>query len=122
MERVAAGTVEIDRCYKCGGIWLDRGEYEALARLARTRKGSIGQLDIGSSQGESGQRYAMDDVFCPRDGSAMRIVRDAKQQHIEYELCSKCGGMFLDAGELTDMTEFTLGERIQAVLDRLGRG
>lgn len=116
------GSVEIDRCYKCGGIWLDKGEYEAIARFARRHQGTIAAVDIGSSQGESGQRYTMDEVCCPRDGSAMRVVRDAKQQHIEYELCTACGGMFLDAGELADLSEFTLGERIQSVLNRLGRG
>ena len=35
MERVAIDKVEIDRCPKCGGVWLDPGELELLMNRAQ---------------------------------------------------------------------------------------
>ena len=36
--------VEIDRCGKCAGIWLDKGELDQLARVNRARGVSGGVL------------------------------------------------------------------------------
>ena len=30
------GSVVIDRCEKCGGVWLDKGELEALTNQAKS--------------------------------------------------------------------------------------
>jgi len=35
MEQVALGSVVIDRCPDCGGIWLDAGELEELIEAAK---------------------------------------------------------------------------------------
>ncbi len=47
----ARGSVVIDRCEQCGGIWLDRGELEEVTRQ------SGGWFDnfIGSFKNESGE-------------------------------------------------------------------
>ncbi|MBZ0173171.1 MAG: zf-TFIIB domain-containing protein, partial [Phycisphaerales bacterium] len=49
---------------------------------------------------------------CPRDNTPLTQVRDPKQPHVQYDLCPHCGGVFFDTGELADLTEFTLRERI----------
>lgn len=54
--------------------------------------------------------------MCPRDQSLLTEVADAKQMHVLIMICSECGGKLLDAGELIDLAQFTVGERIKAAL------
>ena len=42
-----------------------------------------------------------------------------KQPHIQELACTVCGGVLLDAGELKDLSEFTLGERVKGLFGRL---
>ena len=44
---------------------------------------------------------------------------DADQQHVGFEACTVCGGVFLDAGELTDLAEFTNSEKFKSFWRRL---
>lgn len=39
-----SGTVTIDQCPTCEGIWLDKGELEILARGQADRTGFVGNL------------------------------------------------------------------------------
>lgn len=112
MYKVKAGPVTLDRCPDCGGIWLDNKELE-LAAAADTA--ALKDIDIGGRTrgvGAHGIRC------CPRDKALLVTVTDPKQTHIRYEKCTICGGMFLDAGELKDLTEYTLAERIRNLLNR----
>lgn len=115
MRRVTLGSVAIDRCPTCGGVWLDRGELDALKRtmLKDEHRATLDQLDaLGTDEPEDRPQP----LLCPRDRSRMSVHRDPQQKHVEMDTCTKCGGMFFDAGELSDLTEFTLGERLRSVL------
>ncbi len=115
MRRITLGSVAIDRCPTCGGVWLDAGELGKLKQtlLIEQHRATLAQLDaLGTDE--------LDDrpqpLLCPRDRTRMSIHRDLRQSHIEIDTCTKCGGMFFDAGELTDLSEFTLGERLKSLL------
>ena len=41
MERVPIDQVEIDKCPKCGGVWLDPGELELLMKRAKGSKNGL---------------------------------------------------------------------------------
>ena len=41
--------------------------------------------------------------------------RVRRQPHIAFEACGRCG-VFMDRGELTDLSEFTLRERLAVLL------
>lgn len=41
LEDIAFGDVHVDRCFSCEGIWLDKGEIEAIRRK---ESGFIGRL------------------------------------------------------------------------------
>lgn len=41
MERVALDNIEIDRCPKCGGVWLDPGELELLVKRSKVSGNSL---------------------------------------------------------------------------------
>ena len=113
MRPLKAGKAILDRCEKCYGIWLDPGERQKLLKDKSLVHGiDIGPPDAGKQQNE------ITDVNCPRCVRPMRHVLDPKQKHIGYKLCTECQGSFFDAGELTDLSEFTLSERIRAFLGK----
>ena len=44
MEKLKKGSVIIDVCTKCRGMWLDKGEIEKLVKIAQElRGGKIGK-------------------------------------------------------------------------------
>ncbi|MFK7882818.1 MAG: zf-TFIIB domain-containing protein [Phycisphaerales bacterium] len=113
MSRITLGTVAIDRCSTCGGVWLDKGELDGIRKAALDHKETLDALDsLGTT--ESGDRPQP--LECPRDHARMSVHHHPTQHHIEFDSCTKCGGMFFDAGELGDLTELTLGERLKALL------
>lgn len=105
MKHIRIGEVLVDRCYACAGLWLDALEKEKLlgdrkAAAAADQPG--GALHITSGGG----------FKCPRDHSTLIEMRDIQQPHVRFESCTVCGGVFLDAGELKDLSERTLRERL----------
>lgn len=115
MERITLGSVTVDRCRTCGGVWLDAGELESLkqAMLIEQHRATMDQLDRFGTEEPA---VRPNPLLCPRDHQRMSVHHDPRQKHIEMDVCTKCGGMFFDAGELSDLTEFTLGERLRALL------
>lgn len=116
MERLDTAGVEVDRCLRCGGIWLDQGELDTLLRARNVVAGAIARLDAGPAMPGAGTRHQVGQVDCPRDRVRMTTVRDRRQPHIAFEACGRCGGVFMDRGELTDLSEFTLRERLAVLL------
>jgi Zn-finger nucleic acid-binding protein len=43
------------------------------------------------------------------------------QTHIILDICPACDGVFLDAGELTDIKNVTLMDHVRRLLTMLGR-
>lgn len=116
MEKASVGGaagVTVDRCAKCGALWLDKGEMERLLAMKAAKAVDLGPFGRDRPNGPIAA------LQCPRDGSIMAEVADKAQAHVLIVLCPDCGGKLLDAGELTDLSEFTVGERLRAAL-RLG--
>jgi Zn-finger nucleic acid-binding protein len=108
MMRVKVGDIEIDRCRACGGLWLDALEKEHLLATP----GAAEEADSGPTTMHE-RMDAVRRIKCPRDHSDMIPMVDLEQPHVKFESCTVCGGMFLDAGELKDLAEHTLAERIR---------
>ncbi|GJM18531.1 MAG: hypothetical protein DHS20C14_07440 [Phycisphaeraceae bacterium] len=112
MRKVDVEGVVVDRCPGCGGVWLDLGELAQLLGV-EDAKTEIADLDPEAHT----HAPASDTVrVCPRDGQRLTPVRVPQQAHIEYDLCTHCGGTFYDAGELRDLSRFTLAERVKSLL------
>ena len=110
METVKVGTVEIDRCKKCKGLWFDEFELSDL----KAAKGSD-SVDVGDAK--TGEEYNKQDrVSCPKCKIPMIRMVDNKQAHIWYECCDVCGGCFLDAGEFADMKKINLLDKIKDLM------
>ena len=92
------GTVVLRRCSDCFGLWV---KPDALNELQEAWM-SEAVLDIGSPK--IGERLNdVKDVACPEGHGAMLKCADAEQVHISYEQCQTCEGIYLDAGEFTDL-------------------
>ena len=111
MRKLDAGSCMVDRCENCFGIWLDAGERHKLVQDKKQIKAiDIGSAEVGRKQNE------VTDILCPRCHESMIHMRHPAQQHVEFEVCTKCRGSFFDAGELEDLSDFTVFERIKAML------
>ena len=113
MRRLKAGGITVDRCEGCFGLWLDRGErLKLLKDKSLVESVDVGSAEVGEAQDEIRQ------ILCPRCGLAMHHITDRAQKHIGFEFCRQCQGSFLDAGELRDLSEFSLTERIKALFGK----
>lgn len=111
MKRVTIDGIDVDRCQGCGGLWLDLGEKESLLK----KREHVKQADPTrpSHHGRNEEKAVM---HCPRDRSRLVRQQDAAQRHIAFESCSVCGGVFLDPGELTDLSKLNLREWLRTFI------
>ena len=55
LEPVYVDGVEIDVCENCGGVWLDRGELERMARPVETKPAKADKEPKSSKGSKSGE-------------------------------------------------------------------
>ncbi|MDX9910328.1 MAG: zf-TFIIB domain-containing protein [Phycisphaerales bacterium] len=117
MDRLAIAGIAIDRCPSCGGIWLDSGELARVREASKAQGLLLRELDRGPTDPDATPLHARPQPLdCPRDGAHMSVHRDPTQKHVEFDVCPKCAGLFFDAGELSDLNELTLKERLRSML------
>lgn len=116
MEAVDFGTdISVARCTGCGGLFCEK---QTLLQL-RNEWLADTVLDTGSVAGGA-KTNDIRDIPCPRCSNIMDHVQDSEQSHITLDVCPTCEGVFLDAGELTDMKSVTLMDHVRRLLSRLG--
>lgn len=115
MSTVEFGTdITIQRCNGCAGIFTDRETLQAM----RNEWLADAVLDIGAARPPANPSGDSGDIICPSCGEKMKIVREAEQKHIILDICPGCDGVFLDAGELTDIKTNTLMDHLRGLLRR----
>ncbi len=94
MQKTQCGPdLEVDRCLRCGGIWLDNGEFEKLAGL--------GPFYVDNLEAPTTAQAARNpDRQCPKCRKSLKIMRYDKMPEVEFDVCPTCGGLWCDAGEL----------------------
>ena len=95
MREEVIESIAVDRCPVCKGIFLDRGELEAL--LARRLGARVDAFAFTATSD------AMDSVrgTCPRCEHATEPA--VGPEGIRTERCPKCQGVFLEQGELATL-------------------
>ena len=83
--------VEIDRCLKCKGTWLDAGEIDQLARLEGGRSDRMSAEIASAPAGTKGERRC---IRC----SARMIV--ARVRQVEIDRCPRGHGVWFDRDEI----------------------
>lgn len=101
LQVVRAAGVELDKCHKCDGLWLDAGELKAL----RSKRASGLEEEMERRYGNP--KFETNEVSgymrCPRCGEEGRLSR----HHVSYfhapvqvDRCQNCFGIWLDDREL----------------------
>ena len=83
--------VEIDRCLRCSGTWLDAGEIGRLAGLREGGPDRLGDAIAKAGDGRKGDRR------CVRCSAAMRVVTVDKT---EIDRCPRGHGLWFDRDEM----------------------
>jgi Zn-finger nucleic acid-binding protein len=114
MGKVTFGSVVVDRCTSCRGLWFDAREHERLKDLEGSE-----EIDPGPPQGgaPAAKATAGGDarpgdakINCPVCHTRLIRMVDHGQPHIHFESCTVCHGSFFDAGEFRDYKEHTVSE------------
>ena len=103
--------IDVHRCDVCAGLWC---KPDALARMKAAWLAEA-VLDIGDPR-VGVTLDAVGDIQCPEGHGKMENSADSRQRHIWYEECATCGGIYLDAGEFTDLKYDTLMDRVRGLL------
>ncbi|MBX2847455.1 MAG: zf-TFIIB domain-containing protein [Acidiferrobacterales bacterium] len=99
------------KCTSCNGIWFRDGSHEVAKKLTTAKK-------IDETNTHSASTYNLvRDFDCPECDSTMIKMVDPTQMNIDLESCSSCFGVYFDAGEFKDFSEFTLLERVNRAID-----
>ena len=113
MEKVNSEEFSALKCVGCSGIWFQDGSHE----LAKSIEG-VSNIDKNTTNSQAAYNE-MRDIDCPECSKKMIKMIDRGQYHIQFEACTYCNGVYFDAGEFKDLTEFTLMERIKQAVQTL---
>jgi uncharacterized protein len=103
--------ITVHRCNECHGLWC---KPEVLVEMKREW---MADAVLDSGDPSVGEKYnSMDEVDCPECGARMEKTADERQIHIWFERCPNGHGIFLDAGEFTDLKYDTFMDRIRGLI------
>ncbi|MBP6700839.1 MAG: zf-TFIIB domain-containing protein [Halioglobus sp.] len=112
MKLVEFGTdIRAQRCTGCRGLYCSRQMLEQM----RAEWQVDAALDTGSAV-QGARNNEIRDIPCPGCGATMQRVADAQQSHVTLDACPACDGIFLDAGELSDLKSITLMDHLRRLL------
>lgn len=93
LESKTLGTIPVDQCPSCQGIWFDEKELQSvLTRSHDLHRGlhrSTGEPSLNQKRGT-----------CPRDKSGMLRAFSSTGERVVLDMCPDCHGLWLDGGEL----------------------
>lgn len=110
MHQLSDLEFSAQQCSSCHGVWVDDADVD-LAKQAQ----AINEPQVPDSSSNNERRK----IDCPKCAIPMMAMIHRTQFHIEYEACADCRGAYFDAGELSDLKDFTLVEQLTQVWDTL---
>lgn len=112
---------EIDICSSCLGVWFDDSELELF-----TRKFQVGQLEEFKKWKElviaspPAEHFWQEPVRqCPRDGTEMGRHTFAGDSGAHIDRCFRCGGLWLDGGDVRRIMEYFQANPLHDAFARL---
>lgn len=99
LKKVQDQDVELDLCQDgCGGIWFDNFELKKFDEPHESMGEHVLNLEISSGIKVDHERKRS----CPKcDGIKMIRHYFSVKKDVEIDECGKCGGIWLDTGELS---------------------
>jgi len=89
------GTVEVDECIGCKGIWFDEDE---LRKAKDETNSDLNWMDFELWKHQDRFHVATKPVACPKCSVEMAAI-DYDKSTVEVDCCTKCKGVWLDADE-----------------------
>lgn len=93
------GGIELDRCDRCAGTWLDAGE---LGLVLEWSGAPSDALDAALDRATEGP---LTDLRCPRCRIRMREILVARDPDLRLERCRKGHGVWCERGEMEALLE-----------------
>ncbi len=112
MEIVTFAGVTIDRCTACKGLWFDAHELTWLKEKNGSEIIDSAVPDVGS------QMDTITDYPCPRCHVAMIRMLTSDDEPVNYEACTACFGIFLDAGEFQRISDTSMSAYLKGLFSR----
>jgi Zn-finger nucleic acid-binding protein len=101
-------NIEVDVCGECKGMWLDKGELEAIE--AASEHDYHAQLDQFATQAADSlhvaEQLAAAPIRCPKCGGEMDKREYGYCSRIVIDTCNDGCGIWLDAGEIQALEIF----------------
>ncbi len=114
------GEVQVDECTKCKGIWFDKDE---LRQVKDQADSDLNWMDFELWKHEDLFQVSAKPLKCPCCSLDMVAINYDKT-NVEIDHCVKCGGTWLDGGELEkiitaledELNEKTVSEYVKAAI------
>ncbi len=98
LQAVRVLDVDLDKCSKCEGLWLDRGEVDRL------RDSKIAEVEAALEKKYGYPEYVNGEtdgyMKCPRCNGRLQCHTYAYVNVVKVDSCEDCFGMWLDHHEL----------------------
>jgi hypothetical protein len=116
------GSVEVDRCGECGGLWLEQEELEAIQDIRKNDYSD--ELSEIPNYFEKAYEMALarsEGVFsCPRCHENMEKREYAYCSQIMIDVCPACRGIWLHKDEIAELEIFFEKCRMETAKVRTG--
>jgi hypothetical protein len=110
--------IEVDRCDGCRGVWLDKGELEAIQKtVERDYSKELGRPEDAVAEMLKRRDQPTAPVACPKCGGETETREYAWSSQVLVDTCVDGCGMWLDAGELEQLEVFFERQREKAKND-----
>jgi len=111
LVRQTVGGLEVDKCDQCQGLWLEVGTLEPLIKETHDYTRRMISRPVGTSRVESA-------LECPACGAGARMCRIKAPGHpkVTFDGCMVCHGRWLDGGELADLGDPGILDRLRTKL------
>lgn len=94
-------NLEIDVCLKCRGVWFDEGEFRSAVRsIASFELPEKYQVSLPKEKSPALHLHERN-LSCPKDGAKLETLHYDPPSGIYLDRCGKCGGIWLDGGEIS---------------------
>ncbi len=106
LETRTIGTVEVDECVGCKGIWFDEDE---LRKAKNATDADLNWMDFELWKHQDRFHVATKPIACPRCNVEMAAI-DYDKSKVEVGYCTKCKGTWLDGDEFKKIIDILTEE------------
>lgn len=105
LSAVNYGGITLDTCGMCGGIWFDQGE---MGRALKLGPGTLEHIEEDVRAELKAAPESLSGRTCPDCLEPLHKYRYSYNSPIELDACLRCGGFWVDDGEMNKISEWAV--------------